>query len=108
MLRKFVLATAIVAATGSLALAQSSPSPKNTTGPGVNSTVSTPTNPSAASATGDTNAKPGGKMSQSSMTKNKKNKMSESGMKKGKSMTTGSGMQKNANPATNEENAKYK
>ena len=62
MLRKLILAGAIVAVSGGLAFAQSSPSTANTTGPDVKPTQDQPTDMGAGNETGTTKAQPGGKM----------------------------------------------
>ena len=101
MLRKLILAGAIVAVSTGLALAQSAPSPKSTAGSDVKSTQNSPTGMGSGSETSNTKAQPGGKMGEN-------NKM------KGRGTTTGSGtgtnpqadtLKKNASPASGAEGA---
>ena len=57
-IRKLILATAIVAAGTSFALAQSAPAPANQSGGGVSATTPSPTDPSTASETGNSKGTP--------------------------------------------------
>ena len=56
--KKFALAVLIASVPATAALAQSSPSPSNQSGPGVSPTTPAPTDPSAGSESGNTRGIP--------------------------------------------------
>ena len=98
-----VLAAGLLAAPA-IALAQSSPSPNNTSGPGVNASTPAPTEQGDAAVTGDTKGIPA--RPTASTTKMKKSRHMATGKSK---MTNGSAMRdsrkKNASPASGAEGA---
>ncbi|HEV2630254.1 MAG TPA: hypothetical protein VGV41_16610 [Pseudolabrys sp.] len=94
-----VLAAGLLAAPA-IALAQSSPSPNNTSGPGVNASTPAPTEQGAAATSGNTKAIP----ARPTMSKSKMKKSRHMATRKSNRMTTGAAMRdtkkKNASPAS--------
>ncbi len=99
-----VLAAGLLAAPA-IALAQSSPSPNNTSGPGVNASTPAPTEQGAAATSGNTKAIP----ARPTMSKTKMKKSRHMATGKSNRMTTGAAMRdskkKNASPASGAEGA---
>ena len=99
-----VLAAGLLAAPA-IALAQSAPSPNNTTGPGVSATTPSPTDPGAAAVSGDTKGQP----ARPTMSSTKMKKSKHMATRKSSRMTTGAAMRdtkkKNASPASGAEGA---
>jgi hypothetical protein len=98
-----VLAAGLLAAPA-IALAQSSPSPNNTSGPGVNASTQAPTDQGAGAVSGDRKGTP----ARSTMSKTKMKKSSHMATGKSK-MTNGAAMRdtkkRNASPASGAEGA---
>jgi len=99
-----VLAAGLLAAPA-IAMAQSSPSPKNSTEPGMTTTTQSPTEMGASSTSGERKGTP----ARSAMTKSKVKKSHHMATRKSNRMTTGAAMRdtkkKNASPASSAEGA---